>query len=50
VIGGMLTGTVLAITFVPAFFLLVRSFFKGSQRQHEHDLKVVHQHHEAEHE
>ena len=50
VIGGMITGTVLAITFVPAFFVLVRSFFKGSQRQHEHDAKVVKQHHEAEHE
>ncbi|MEI8168525.1 MAG: efflux RND transporter permease subunit [Rhodoferax sp.] len=50
VIGGMITGTVLAVTFVPAFFVLVRSFFKGSQRQHEHDAKVVKQHHEAEHE
>jgi multidrug efflux pump len=50
VIGGMITGTVLAVTFVPIFFVLVRSFFKGSQRQHEHDAKVVKQHHEAEHE
>ncbi|MES2878476.1 MAG: efflux RND transporter permease subunit [Pseudomonadota bacterium] len=50
VIGGMLTGTVLAVTFVPAFFILVRSFFKGSQRQHEHDAKVVQQHHKAENE
>jgi multidrug efflux pump len=50
VIGGMITGTVLAVTFVPAFFVLVRSYFKGSQRQHEHDAKVVKQHHEAEHE
>ena len=33
VIGGMLTGTVLAVVFVPVFFVLVRSFFKGSQRQ-----------------
>ena len=50
VIGGMITGTVLAVTFVPAFFVLVRTFFKGSQRQHEHDLKVVQQHHQNEHE
>ncbi|MFM7002271.1 MAG: efflux RND transporter permease subunit, partial [Limnohabitans sp.] len=33
VIGGMLTGTVLAVVFVPVFFVLVRSFFKVSQRQ-----------------
>ncbi|ABD69790.1 Hydrophobe/amphiphile efflux-1 HAE1 [Rhodoferax ferrireducens T118] len=46
VIGGMLTGTVLAVIFVPAFFLLVRTFFKGSQRQHERDLKAAHLHHQ----
>jgi multidrug efflux pump len=46
VIGGMVTGTLLAVFFVPIFFLLVRSFFKGSQRQHEHDAKLVRQHHE----
>ena len=46
-----LTGTVLAVIFVPAFFVLVRTFFKGSQRQHDHDLKVAHMHHqEAENE
>ena len=33
VIGGMITGTVLAVVFVPTFFLVVRSFFKGSKRQ-----------------
>jgi multidrug efflux pump len=33
VIGGMLTGTVLAIVFVPVFFVVVRSIFKGSARQ-----------------
>ena len=33
VIGGMITGTVLAVVFVPVFFVLVRSFFKGSERQ-----------------
>ncbi len=39
VIGGMLTGTVLAVIFVPVFFVVVRSLFKGSARQH-----LVHQH------
>ena len=33
VIGGMLTGTVLAVLFVPIFFVVVRSMFKGSERQ-----------------
>ena len=33
VIGGMLTGTVLAIVFVPVFFVVVRTLFKGSARQ-----------------
>ncbi|KAF1045706.1 efflux RND transporter permease subunit [Xylophilus sp.] len=46
VIGGMITGTVLAVIFVPAFFVLVRGFFKGSDRQHEHDLKLAQQHKE----
>jgi multidrug efflux pump len=51
VIGGMITGTVLAVIFVPAFFVLVRTFFKGSKRQHDHDLKAAQQHHkEAEYE
>ena len=51
VIGGMITGTVLAVIFVPIFFVLVRGFFKGSVRQQEHDAKLVRQHHQqAEHE
>ncbi len=33
VIGGMLTGTVLAVFFVPIFFVVVRGFFKDSERQ-----------------
>ncbi len=45
VIGGMITGTVLAVIFVPVFFVLVRSFFKGSQRQREHDALLAQQHH-----
>ncbi len=35
VIGGMITGTVLAVVFVPIFFVVVRSIFKGSARQHQ---------------
>ncbi len=37
VIGGMLTGTVLAVVFVPIFFVVVRRLFKGSERQHQFD-------------
>lgn len=33
VIGGMVTGTALAVIFVPVFFVVVRGFFKGSARQ-----------------
>ena len=33
VIGGMITGTALAVIFVPIFFVVVRGFFKGSARQ-----------------
>ena len=33
VIGGMLTGTVLAVVFVPIFFVVVRTIFKDSERQ-----------------
>ncbi|RYF68103.1 MAG: multidrug efflux RND transporter permease subunit, partial [Comamonadaceae bacterium] len=35
VIGGMITGTLLAVFFVPVFFVLVRTLFKGSKRQQE---------------
>ena len=31
--GGMITATVLAVFFVPVFFVVVRRFFKGSERQ-----------------
>ncbi len=44
VIGGMVTGTVLAVIFVPVFFVLVRTFFKGSKRQQEHDMREAQQH------
>ncbi len=33
VIGGMISGTILAVVFVPVFFVVVRSIFKGSKRQ-----------------
>ncbi len=33
VIGGMITGTILAVLFVPIFFVVVRSLFKDSDRQ-----------------
>jgi multidrug efflux pump len=33
VIGGILTGTTLAVVFVPIFFVVVRSLFKDSERQ-----------------
>jgi multidrug efflux pump len=43
VIGGMLTGTVLAVVFVPVFFVLVRSFFKDSERQQRlHEAEAQH--------
>jgi len=37
VLGGMITGTGLAVFFVPVFFVVVRTLFKGSKRQHEAD-------------
>jgi multidrug efflux pump len=39
VLGGMVTGTALAVIFVPVFFVVVRSLFKGSARQHEADKR-----------
>jgi multidrug efflux pump len=36
VLGGMLTGTALAVFFVPVFFVFVRRIFKGSERQRRH--------------
>jgi multidrug efflux pump len=43
VIGGSLVGTVLAVFFVPVFFVVVRSIFKGSERQHQFDAEHGHQ-------
>ena len=39
VLGGMVTGTVLAVFFVPVFFVVVRTLFKGSKRQQEADRR-----------
>jgi multidrug efflux pump len=42
VLGGMITGTGLAIFFVPIFFVVVRGFFHGSERQNKlyrHELQ-----------
>jgi multidrug efflux pump len=39
--GGMFSATLLAIFFVPVFFVVVRRIFKGSERQRKmytHDL------------
>jgi multidrug efflux pump len=33
VMGGMITATVLAVFLVPVFFVVVRSIFKGNERQ-----------------
>jgi multidrug efflux pump len=44
VIGGMLTGTVLAVIFVPVFFVVVRTLFKGSERQHRLDAAQAAKH------
>jgi multidrug efflux pump len=43
VIGGILTGTALAVVFVPLFFVVVRGLFKVSARQHAFDLAHTHQ-------
>jgi multidrug efflux pump len=42
VIGGMIAGTILAVFFVPIFFVVVRSIFKGSERQHQFDAEHGH--------
>jgi multidrug efflux pump len=39
VMGGMITATVLAVFFVPVFFVVVRSIFKGSERQRRLDAQ-----------
>jgi len=37
VVGGMITAVVLAVFFVPVFFVVVRRWFKPSERQRQHD-------------
>jgi len=49
VVGGMFTATVLAVFFVPVFFVAVRKLFKGSERQRQmyaHELKDKGAHHD----
>ena len=46
VMGGMITATVLAVFFVPVFFVVVRRIFKGSERQRK--LYAAHMHQEEE--
>ena len=46
VMGGMLTATALGVFFVPVFFVVIRGFFKGSERTrkkyaHEEDDTVI---------
>ena len=43
VISGMVVGTFLAVFFVPVFFVVVRSLFKGSARQRQFDAQHSHQ-------
>ena len=43
VISGMVVGTFLAVFFVPIFFVIVRSLFKGSARQRQFDAQQSHQ-------
>jgi multidrug efflux pump len=43
VIGGILTGTTLAVVFVPIFFVVVRTLFKASKRQMQFDAAHSHQ-------
>jgi multidrug efflux pump len=44
VMGGMITGTVFALIFVPVFFVVIRTLFKGSERQHRRDAEASAQH------
>jgi multidrug efflux pump len=44
VIGGILTGTTLAVVFVPIFFVVVRGWFKPSARQLAHDAQAAELH------
>jgi len=42
VMGGMITATVLAVFLVPVFFVVIRSFFKGSERQRKFYMEHMH--------
>ncbi|MDP2027103.1 efflux RND transporter permease subunit [Sulfuriferula sp.] len=49
VMGGMITATVLAVFLVPVFFVVVRTFFKGSERQRRLHAAHLVQHEENKH-
>ncbi len=40
VMGGMITATALGVFFIPVFFVVVRTLFKGSDRQRLHDAHL----------
>jgi multidrug efflux pump len=44
VVGGMISATILAVFFVPIFFVVVRSFFKGNERQRRLDAHKLEYH------
>ncbi|MFT5534685.1 MAG: multidrug efflux pump [Burkholderiaceae bacterium] len=50
VMGGMITATVLAVFFVPVFFVIIRSFFKGSERERKLALAAHHDNKQGEQE
>ena len=48
VMGGMITATVLGVIFVPVFFVVVRTLFKGSERQNKMYAHAQEKQHELE--
>jgi len=48
VMGGMITATVLGVIFVPVFFVVVRTLFKGSERQRKMYAHAQEKQHEQE--
>lgn len=47
VIGGMITGTVLAVIFVPAFFVVVRGIFKGKPQVNDETIVEANTQHQT---
>jgi len=48
VMGGMITATVLGVIFVPVFFVVIRTLFKGSERQNKMYAHAQEKQHELE--